>query len=111
MLYVDNHNDIELTRGDTGLFTIELKSTDGEDYEPQEGSSLRFAVAKKYGATESECDLIKEIPIDTMTLEITAEESKALPFGNYLYDIQFTDPFGRVSTVIMAKLKITKEVY
>ena len=44
MLNIDNKQNIELTRGDTGFFTIALKNNQGEDYIPQEGDTLRFAM-------------------------------------------------------------------
>lgn len=111
MLTIDIDNNICLTRGDTGIFTVTLLQENGEEYEPQEGSSMRFALSKKYGSTSGECLIVKDIPTSTMTLELEPEDTKSLPFGDYLYDIEFTDYLGRVSTVIMAKFKITKEVY
>lgn len=111
MLHIDKNYNIDLTRGDTGLFNISLVDSDGEPFVPTEGSSLRFAMSKKYGSTESELLIEKEIPLDTMLLEITPSDTKSLAFGSYLYDIQFTDEVGRVSTVVMASIKITKEVY
>lgn len=111
MLTIDRSYNIELTRGDTGLFTVYLVDEDNMSYTPQAGSTLRFALSKKYGSTRSECLVVKDIPIDTMTLEIEPSDTKTLAFGDYVYDIELTDPFGRVSTVVMAKFKITKEVY
>lgn len=111
MLTIDRENNIVLTRGDTGIFKIILEEEDGEEYTPKEGSSMRFAMAKKYGSTKGECLIYKEIPTDTMTLEIEPSDTDNLPFGDYLYDVEFTDYQGRVSTVIMAKFKIAKEVY
>lgn len=111
MLNIDSNYNIELTRGDTGIFNISLVDSDGEPYAPAEGSSLRFAMSKKYGSTASEVLIDKQIPIDTMQLEIEPQDTKLLSFGTYLYDIQFTDEYGRVSTVVMANFKVTKEVY
>lgn len=111
MLNIDRDNNIVLTRGDTGIFSVSLVQEDGEEYTPQEGSSMRFALAKKYGSTKGECLIVKDIPTDTMVLEIEPGDTDELPFGDYLYDIEFTDQFGRVSTVIMAKFKVAKEVY
>ena len=112
MLLIDSRYNITITRGDTGLFTISLVDESGEEYIPAEGSKLRFAMSKKYGSTESELLIEKEIPIDTMQLEIEPSDTKALPFGsNYVYDIELTDEYDRVSTVVMAKMTISKEVY
>lgn len=111
MLNIDRDNNIILTRGDTGVFHVSLTEENGDEYIPQSGSSMRFALAKKYGSTRGECLILKDIPIDTMTLEIQPSDTDDLQFGDYLYDIEFTDQFGRVSTVIMAKFKVAKEVY
>lgn len=111
MLHIDSNNNISITRGDTGIFTISLVDKDGEPYIPAEGSSIRFAMSKKYGSTQGDLLIEKDIPIDTMTLELEPNDTKHLNFGSYLYDIQLTDEAGRVSTVVMANVKITKEVY
>lgn len=111
MLNIDKDNNITLTRGDTGIFNITLTEENGEEYTPQDGSSMRFALARRYGSTRGECLIVKDIPTDTMVLELEPSDTDELPFGDYLYDIEFTDQFGRVSTVIMAKFKVAKEVY
>lgn len=111
MLRIDKKYNIELTRGDTGLFNISLTDSEGNPYTPAQGSSMRFAMGRKYGSTDSDVLINKDISIDTMQLEIQPEDTKSLAFGDYLYDIQFTDEYGRVSTVVMAKFTVAKEVY
>lgn len=108
MLYIDKEQNIKLTRGDTGIFTISLTDSDGNSYTPKEGDSLRFAMAKNYG---SEALINKQIPIDTCTLEIEPNDTKELNFGKYVYDIEFTDADGHVSTIILANFEVTREVY
>lgn len=106
-----NKNNISITRGDTGLFTISLFDKDGSTYVPPNGSVLRFAASKKYGSAQSELLIEKEISIRTMTLELEPNDTKNLAFGTYHYDVELTDERGRVSTVIMSDITITKEVY
>ena len=108
MLYIDEEQNIELTRGDTGFFTIALKNNRGEDYTPQVGDSLRFAMSKTYGG---EVLVLKSIPIDTLTLEIEPQDTAGLNFGKYKYDIEFTDAAGHVSTIILGEFKVTGEVH
>lgn len=56
--------------------------------------------------------LIKEIPIDTMILTLNPEDTKHLPFGKYVYDIELTKATGEVDTFITkAILKLTEEVH
>lgn len=107
MLEIDSACNIKLTRGDTGAFQIDLIGSDDLPYIPQEGDSLRFAMAKQYAG-----DVIieKDIPIDTLLLKLEPEDTKSLDFGSYVYDIQFTSADGDVSTIILSKLTITKEV-
>lgn len=108
MLNIDNKQNIELTRGDTGFFTIALKNNQGEDYIPQEGDTLRFAMGKNYGG---EPLILKQIPIDTLVLEIQPQDTASLNFGKYVYDVEFTDAAGHVSTIILANFMLTKEVH
>lgn len=110
MFEVDDYNNIFLTRGDTGIFTVTLLDDEGQPFVPTEGDSIRFAMAKKYGAS-SDVLINKQFPVDTLTLEIEPDDTKHLPFGDYVYDIEYTDSDGHVSTVIIAKITLTKEVY
>lgn len=64
-----------------------------------------------YGNDETPL-LIKEIPIDTMILTLNPEDTKHLPFGKYVYDIELTKATGEVDTFITkAILKLTEEVH
>lgn len=110
MLTISNNN-IDLTRGDTGLFNITLVDKDGQPYIPEEGSTLRFAMSSKYFSERGEVLILKDIPIETMQLEIEPSDTKGLKAGTYKYDIELTDEVGHVSTVVMANFTISKEVY
>lgn len=109
MLYIDEQQNIKLTRGDSGFFTISLTNAKGKPYVPQEGDSLRFAMGKTYGVTNAL--VLKQIPMDTMTLEIEPSDTKELPFAKYKYDIELTDAQGHVTTVILGEFTVDKEVY
>ena len=55
--------------------------------------------------------VVKDIPIDTLTLTLLPEDTKDLSFGKYVYDIQLTKADGTVDTFITkATIKITEEV-
>lgn len=107
MLSVDESGNIKLTRGDTGIFKIDLVDGSGEPYTPEQGSSLTFSMAKTAG---SEVVLTKQIPIDTMELELEPADSKDFGFETFAYDIQLTDEVGRVFTVLLGKIAFTKEI-
>ena len=108
MLYIDEKQNITLTRGDTGIFNISLQNQKGKPYIPQEGDSLRFALSEDFG---KEPVVVKNIPIDTCTLELEPNDTKDLKFKKYRYDVQFTSAIGRVSTIILGDFTVDKEVY
>ena len=98
-------NTITLTRGDTLRVLVTL-TYDGEEYIPQEGDALQFALkrrlynAKKTEFLDEEPLILKDIPIDTQTLVLEPEDTKSLGFGQYAYDIQITFADGTVDTFI-----------
>ena len=102
-------NTIYLTRGDTLFLTVNLTDSDGEPYEPSDGDIIRFAMKRRL--TSKEPILLKNISTDTLTFEIEPEDTKSLPYGQYSYDIEFTEEYGHVTTVILDKFNITEEVY
>ena len=108
MLYIDEDQNITLTRGDTGFFNISLQNKKGKAYTPQEGDSLRFALGKNWG---KDTLFTKNIPLDTCVLEIEPQDTKDLEFKTYKYDIEFTDAHGHVSTILLGDFKVDKEVY
>lgn len=79
-------------------------------YIPMNGDRIRFAMKNDYN--DETPLLIKEIPIDTMILTLNPEDTKHLPFGKYVYDIELTKATGEVDTFITkAILKLTEEVH
>lgn len=98
-------NTISITRGDTGLFDIELYDMDGNKYEMQDGDSIIFTVKK---GTEGEEILIQKTGL---FIEIDPTDTKNLKYGTYKYDIQLTFADGRVCTVVTpSDFKIRDEV-
>lgn len=88
---------------------ISIKQSDGSPYLPIEGDTVRFAMKSSY--TEEEPLLVKDIPIETMKLILEPEDTKALAFGKYVYDVQLTKVTGEVDTFITkGTIKITEEV-
>lgn len=108
MLTIKGHK-IILTRGDSLTLKLTLKK-DGDDYEIQEGDSIRFAMSKYY-LGEDGYELIKEktIPADTLELSLSAEDTKVEP-REYNYDIQMSHQDGTIDTFISSTITITKEV-
>lgn len=111
MSYRVDGTSIYLTRGDTFEASVEaiLPDSEAEPYIPMEGDSIRFALKSKY--EDPIPLLVKNIPIDTMMLVLDPEDTKNLPFGKYVYDIQLTCANGKTDTFIpKGRLHLTEEV-
>lgn len=112
MSYTVKKTSITLTRGDTFKAQISITDKEGNPYVIQEGDSVRFAMKKSYSDPDTEILIVKNIPTDTLILTLDPEDTKALPFGTYVYDIQLTTASGEVDTFITkASLTLTEEVY
>ena len=107
--YIDG-SEITLTRGDTFKTVITIKNHDGEEYQPQEGDVVRFAMKKKY--KDEKPLLVKILDNEDLLLELTPEDTKNLKYGDYVYDIEITLSNCEVYTVVdRATLILTEEVY
>lgn len=104
----ENTYNIKLTRGDYLAVTVGM-SKDDSDYRPAQGT-LRIAVKKRYKDPDSEVLINKQIPLDTLLLELESGDTKHLNYGDYDYDIEYTDAQGHPDTFIEGKLTLTKEV-
>ena len=106
---------ITLTRGDTMRLQVGM-SLDGQPYEPEMGDVVRFAVKhqklndEKTEYVDPEPLLIKEVPIDTLILELAPDDTKGLGFGAYAFDLQITFADGTVDTFVSGTLVLTPEV-
>lgn len=104
MSYNVNGTTISLTRGDSFEATVSIT-----DYTPTTNDTIRFAMKHDYA--DSNPVIVKDIPISTMTLKLDPADTKSLPFGRYVYDIQLTKGDGEVDTFITkASLQLTEEV-
>lgn len=101
-------NNITLVRGDYFACSISMIKGD-EPFVPTDGT-LRFAVKRKYTDDDAKVLIVKQVPLDTMLLELESADTKDLRFGEYVYDIEYTDPQGRPDTFIRAKLILAEEV-
>lgn len=100
-------NKITLTRGDTLRVKVEIIKNE-EPYIPEAGDKVRFALKHpdmlpdKSDYSDVEPLIIKDIPIDTMVLELQPADTKTFAFGKYVYDIEITFADGTVDTFITA---------
>lgn len=119
-MYIIDGTKIKMTRGDTFRAEIEIQ-IDGEVYTPASGDSVRFALKHKEMTTDKagysefaddEPLLVKDIPVDTMILELEPEDTKPFGFGKYKYDLEITFENGDVDTFVAdANFELTAEVH
>lgn len=114
MISVDSNYNITIIRGDSGYLTVPLVEViDGEEtpYTPKEGETLRFAMAKKWGASQEECAVIRDINTQDLKLYFYPEDTKDLKFGDYKYDLEYTTADGFVDTILRGIVTVSEEVY
>lgn len=111
------NNAITITRGDSGIAEISLQTAEGEEYTPQEGDSIRFALKsnrftpRMTAFIDIEPLIEKAIPITDLNLRINPQDTQNLPFGSYLYDLEITFADGYVDTFVnCADFRIVPEV-
>lgn len=100
-------NAIELTRGDTAHFEIEIVDQNGDLYELQPEDQLMFTVKKSV----YDKNIVLQKRIEKKQFTITHEDSAGLAYGSYVYDIQLTQANGDVTTIVKpSDFKVTEEV-
>lgn len=96
---------IKLTRGDSAYCQVILRKGDSM-YTPQEGDAIRFVVKRdlmttlKSAYVDASPLIVKSIPNDTLILHLEPADTKKLPFGDYVYDMEITFEDGNVDTFI-----------
>ena len=104
---------ITIVKGDSAIINVEAFNPDGSAYQPEEGDVIRFAVKKSYH--DAEPVLVVNIPVETMELYLTKEDTKQLDSGyingSYFYDIELSKLDGTDDTFIPnGKLFVREEV-
>lgn len=110
MLTVDKDNTIHLTRGDTARLILGsvVNTVTKKDYGVSADDTVTFTVKKTVMDTSPAVQI--RVP-GGAAIHIKPEDTKALAFGRYVYDVQLTTAEGDVYTVIPpAAFEILKEV-
>lgn len=98
MLYILEDNTIRLTRGDTAAITVTiLDDISGKEYELKFTDTLKLSV-KKTVKDEEYC-FQKEVT-GSNNIVIEPDDTSALAFGKYKYDVELKLDTGAVSTII-----------
>jgi hypothetical protein len=102
MLKIDSEKMIiAMTRGDTANIVFSAVDEEGTAYTPREGDELRFAVAKKVGATPL-FEVVNVMGADETafwTITIASQNTNSLKFADYAFDVQLKHD-GEVDTII-----------
>ena len=110
VLTVDKDNTIHLTRGDTARFSIGriVNTVTKTNYTPTAENTVTLTI-KKTALDASPC--VQTIVPGGEALHIKPEDTKAMAFGKYIYDIQITMADGDVYTIVPpATFDLQKEV-
>ena len=110
MLTVDEDNTIHLTRGDTARLLIDraMNAVTGKEYVFTEEDEVALTVKKTVMDTSPAVQI--HVPGGEV-LHIKPEDTKALAFGLYVYDVQLTTAEKDIYTVIPpTTFEILKEV-
>ena len=95
-------SDIYLTRGDTAVIEVWITSTGGGIYRPEVGDRLCMTVKRSISdstvAIKKEVTKISESGGSEIVLD--PSDTKHLPFGRYLYDVELQTIGGAVHTII-----------
>lgn len=100
------NNTKELTRGDTGMYSIYLYDEEGDALVPSASDTVTFYLLGKDCDDLSTALIIKDIPTNTMKLELEPSDTASLNTGTYPYRIRYKDAVGHEFTVVKSKLKI-----
>lgn len=115
---------IQLTRGDDCVLDLQIYTPDNQEYSPREGEKARFTVRKHPLNNNATPPLIEkdfefeelssgdknDEKIKVWRIKIDSIDTKFLTYGNYLYDVQFCDIKGNITTVCKGKFILTYEI-
>ena len=108
MFKVYNDGSIELTRGDTAYLLVGITDSEGASYEMQSGDTLTLSVKKN--VTDEEMSFQKVVK-GSSVFHIEPQDTQALEFGKYKYDVQLETADGDVYTVLgVNTFELLKEV-
>lgn len=96
-------NEITITKGDSGSFTIRAMNPDDSEYEWKDGDRLIFSLRER--------GLRKGVILEKegRYIELYPEETRKMKCGRYLYDVVLYTVGGDVATIIPPTLFEVKE--
>lgn len=106
MLYIDDDNNIKLTRGDTAPLDLEIEDDDGNPYDYSDDTVV--LTIKKNTVTET---IVLQKTFNGGPIKLLPTDTEPLPYAVYRYDVQLTTSDGDNFTVIEPRnFELTEEV-
>lgn len=96
--------DIKIVKGDSFSQKIKIYTEDLLLYIPSENDVITFQIWNKY--TDSTPLFEKEIDYQDMTFTLSAEESAAFKYGNYVYSVKIEFENGTVDHFLSGTVAI-----
>lgn len=98
MFLIDDDMSVHLTRGDSATIGVEIRDTDGEIYDLQDGDVVKFTVRKNV------YDRNIVMQKTGLVFTITNEDTRDLPYGKYVYDVELSNNDTNKDTFITPTL-------
>ena len=89
-------NSILITRGDTGIFSLTVRDSNGAVYDYSD-DAVRLTVRRNVYAKEP---VLQKTIVYGESVAITSSDTASLPYGEYVYDVELKTPSGMVCTII-----------
>ena len=107
MIVIDDNGNIALTRGDSARLHLNVCDIDGKEYEIKESDTIFFTVKK---SVKEHQPIIQKTAIAGV-IELTPDDTAALEYGYYIYDVELRQADGFTQTVVPpSRFKLTEEV-
>lgn len=101
------NNDIYMTRGDTAELKLSITDSTGAPYMVKPEDSILFTIKK----STDDKDVIIQKAVKEGKITIKPEETRTLPYGTYVYDVELRRADDFISTVITPHIfKLCEEV-
>lgn len=101
MLYVKDNCTIRLTRGDSARLSVIIDNIKNDDsierYNVTSDDTLTLSVKRRI---KDEIYLFSKTVTGSTSIYIKPDDTKGIPFGTYVYDVQLTTASGDVFTIV-----------
>lgn len=96
MFHIDKHNKIFLTKGDNAELDVRIFDLEGKEVEITEDDVITLTVRKTAASQDASIQLTAYLN----TIYFEPSDTSSLASGLYVYDVQYTNADGEISTII-----------